>query len=455
MAWSTVRLVIILALILDWHIESIDFVLAFPQALVQTDTFMLPPRVPDDFRILDLPSPEDRFSKVYKLLRNLYGLKDAGRTWYQFLLFGLERRGWKQSDIDSCLFTKGTTILILYVDDAILVSPNKSEIASCIKSLQEEFSLTAEGPLQDYLGIRFDRKPDGTIELTQPQLIQHILSLVGLDPDCADIKVHDTPASTILQRDENGPARLQTWNYQSAIGCLSYLQAMIRPDITYAVQQCARFGNNPCKCHEEAVKRLCRYLHSTKDRGLTFKPDKSKGIECFVDADWAGSWHKDTSNDPLSANSRTGYWITFAGCPIVWNSKMQQLITLSTTEAEYIALSTALHEVISIMNLLNKFCACGFPIDAVNPKVRCKVFEDNAGCIEVATNHKMCPCTKHLSVRLHHFRSYVQAKLITVQHVSTSEQLADLFTKPLPRDQFRYLRDHIMGWSPSSIREGV
>jgi hypothetical protein len=108
---------------------------------------------------------------------------------------------------------------------------------------------------------------------------------------------------------------------------------MIRPDTTMATQQCARFCNEPKREHEEAVKRICRYLMKTKDKGLILKPDKSKGLECYVDAEWAGSWRDRSSNDPLLSHSRTGYVIMYAGCPIVWASKLQPLITLSTTEA--------------------------------------------------------------------------------------------------------------------------
>ena len=74
------------------------------------------------------------------------------------------------------------------------------------------------------------------------------------------------------------------------IGCLSYLQAMVRPDLTFAVQQCSRFCSNPNKSHEEAVKRICRYLLKTRNEGLLFKPDTARGLECHVDTDWAGSW---------------------------------------------------------------------------------------------------------------------------------------------------------------------
>ena len=114
------------------------------------------------------------------------------------------------------------------------------------------------------------------------------------------------------------------------------------------------FCNNPSKPHEEAVKRICRYILATRDKGLVLKPDQTKGLECFVDADWAGSWRPRSSGDPLSAHSRTGFVIMYAGCPILWASKMQMLMGLSTTKAEYIALSSALREVIGITNLLNE-----------------------------------------------------------------------------------------------------
>ena len=181
----------------------------------------------------------------------------------------------------------------------------------------------------------------------------------------------------------------------------------------------------------------------------------TKGLECFVDADWAGNWHEDFSDDPGCANSRTGYLITYAGCPLIWASKMQSLIALSTTEAEYIALSTALREVIHLMHLLDEIKQLGFPVLHRTPRITCKTFEDNKSCLEIATNHKSRPRTKHLSVRLHHFRSYVAAKLIDIQHISTVDQLADIFTKPLGEAPFTYLRDHIMGVPPISSREGV
>ena len=105
---------------------------------------------------------------------------------------------------------------------------------------------------------------------------------------------------------------------------------------------------------------------------------------------------------------------------------MQPLVTLSTTEAEYIALSSALREVIAIMNLITELRSNGFPALHTTLNVVCRVFEDNKSCLEIATNHKSRPHTKHLSIRLHHFRSYVKAKLINIEHISTKDQIADI-----------------------------
>ena len=117
-SWQTIRLIFVLAIVNDWHIQSIDFILAYPQADVKTDIYILPPSVPPNFTISDLPSPSDRFFNVYKLIKILYGLKDAGRTWNLHLREGLLARGWQQSSVDACISTKQGVILILYVDDA-------------------------------------------------------------------------------------------------------------------------------------------------------------------------------------------------------------------------------------------------------------------------------------------------------------------------------------------------
>lgn len=193
---------------------------------------------------------------------------------------------------------------ILYVDDACIISHSKLTMHVEIKSLQLEYDLTDDGELQDYLGIQIERSDDGSITLIQPRMINRVIDIEGLTSD-THVKTHDIPTTHISNSDSTAQPRIQTWNYRLTVGCVSYLQAMVRPDITFYVQQGARFCNNSTKEHEEAVKHICCYILKTKSRGLVLKPDICKGLECYVDAEWAGSWFKLSSHDPLSTRSRT------------------------------------------------------------------------------------------------------------------------------------------------------
>ena len=130
-------------------------------------------------------------------------------------------------------------------------------------------------------------------------------------------------------------ARETKWNYKSIVGKLSYLCRNTRPYIEFAVHQCARFRTNPKQSHEKAIKRICRYLLKTKDKGITIKlsNDLTK-LDCYVDANFMGAYTPSESHDPTLCRSRTGYVIMYANCPVLWASKLQMEIALSTVEAE-------------------------------------------------------------------------------------------------------------------------
>ena len=147
--------------------------------------------------------------------------------------------------------------------------------------------------------------------------------------------------------------------------------------------------------------------------------------------------------DINTARSRSGYLITYAACPLVWASKMQTEIALSTTEAEYISLSTALREVIPLIDLLTELKQKVDPDITNLPDIHCRLFEDNSGAHELVTTPKMRPRTKHINVKYHHFRSYVERKLISIKKVASEHQLADILTKPLAQELFIRLRDAI------------
>jgi hypothetical protein len=226
---------------------------------------------------------------------------------------------------------------------------------------------------------------------------------------------------------------------------LGYLQSSTRPEISMAVHQCARFNANPKLCHEKAVKRIARYLLGTIDKGIKYSPDPNRGLECYVDADFAGGWSSGDHTNPECVLSRTGFVIMYAGCPVTWMSKLQTEIALSTTEAEYIALSQAMREVIPFMNLMGEIDAI-FGIHNPSPKFHCRVFEDNRSCIKVAESPKFTPRTKHIAIKYHHFRRFVSDGTILIEHIDTKEQIADILTKPLEEASFKYLRQRLMGW---------
>ena len=198
------------------------------------------------------------------------------------------------------------------------------------------------------------------------------------------------------------------------------------------------------------MKKIVQYLIGTKRSeteysGLLFRIDKRKSLEVFVDASFAGDWNKAWSHEPSSVLSRTGYVIFYAGCPIIWLSKLQTEISLSTTESEYIALSHSLREAIPMMTFLEEIKRV-LPMDLERPKLHCKVFEDNNSCIELAKCPKLRPRTKHIGLKYHHFRSKIKEGLISVHYIHTDYQIADILTKALLEPKFLTLRKALSGW---------
>jgi hypothetical protein len=165
---------------------------------------------------------------------------------------------------------------------------------------------------------------------------------------------------------------------------------------------------------------------------------KQDTLDSWVDASHAGEWKKQTAADDVdTAKSRTGYVIMFAGCLLIWASKLQTEIALSSTEAEYIPLSTATREIVYLIDFLKVAKERGVPINIKEAVIHCKIFEDNSGTIEMAKLPKMRPRTKHINMKYHHFCQQVQTGLLSIHAVSTENQTADIFTKPLIKTAFK------------------
>ena len=198
--------------------------------------------------------------------------------------------------------------------------------------------------------------------------------------------------------------------------------------------------------HERAIKRLGIYLYHTKCEGIVYNPYITKGLECYVYADFAGGWQQADSHKPDNVLSRTGMVIMYANYPIFWRSTLQTKITLSTADAEYIALSTALRQVIPLMTMIEEIHAV-FPIHISKPDFICKFHEDNQLCIKMDTGIKFSPRTKHIALKYHHFISHVKSGSVVNHYRPTEEQLAYLLTKPFSNESFFTLRYMLGGFN--------
>ena len=276
----------------------------------------------------------------------------------------------------------------------------------------------------------------------------------------------NTPAATTpLGADVDGLPFNEQWEYRSIIGMLMYLSSNTRPDIAYAVHMCARFSHDPRNSHAVGVKRILRYLKRTRDKGLFLKPTQEHRVDCYVDADFAGLFAVEDHQNPISVKSRTGYVIMYRGTPLLWVSKLQTQVALSTMEAEYIALSASMRDLIPIREILKELMTIVFELepryeyhthskafqDAQEGTMKhsipeSTVYEDNQACLKFARMPKLSPRTKHIGVPYHWFRTQVERLQIHIEPVDTLSQLGDQFTKGLPTEKFQADRKVLLGW---------
>ena len=228
---------------------------------------------------------------------------------------------------------------------------------------------------------------------------------------------------------------------------LLYLSSNTRPEIQFSLHSISRYTHAPKKSHGQALKRIIRYLIGTQDKGIEFVPDLNQGLDCWVDALFAGLWGYEDAQDPASVKSHTGFVLTLFGCPILTQSRRQTVVTLSSTAAEYVALSEAMRELLPMRRLLLEISTKLKLPTMAQTLVKSTVFKDNQSCLALANAPKLLPGNKYLALRYHFFRSEIgKDKGVLVKWVPTEEQVADLGTKSLGPAQFKVLRKKLMGW---------
>jgi hypothetical protein len=196
-------------------------------------------------------------------------------------------------------------MLVLYTDDTMMTGPNENEIQSTINDISKLYEITINDQVTDFFCVNIDVTPEGEVHLTQQLLIKSILKDLGLDDDSKGRRTPALSTKNLYTHDESPPMN-ENWSYRMIIGKLNYLEKSTRPDISYAVHQCACFASDPRVEHAKAVKAIGQYLKSTLNKGKIFKPN-NEGIVCYSDADFAGNWRiNDAETNTTTARSRTG-----------------------------------------------------------------------------------------------------------------------------------------------------
>jgi hypothetical protein len=359
-------------------------------------------------------------------------------------------------------------IIFTYVDDCGVCAPSVAAIDAVIDRLRAQgFELSKESDFSEYLGIQFTRdSASHTITMTQPGLIKKIVATCGL----TSCNPNRTPqATTALGSDPHGEPMDETWSYSSVVGMMLYLSTNTRPDIAFAVSQVARFSSNPKRSHATAIKTIVRYLAGSTDQGTIITPTNDLRLRCFVDADFAGLHGQEPDSHPSSTKSRTGYIVSFGGCPLVWKSQLQTETALSTFHAEYVALSAAARTVLHLQRLLTELLdvlkqhgdspifRAHFHEDesgphplmshpSSSPIVQAYFFEDNASAHLLANTQRLSTRSRHLNVKWHWFWEQVRNESMVVEKIGTDFQQADYMTKGLSIESFESNRRANQGW---------
>jgi hypothetical protein len=358
-------------------------------------------------------------NQVCKLIKSLYGLRQASRKWYEKLTSLLIDQGYSQSSSDYSLFIlrhgSEFTALLVYVDDIILAGNSLSEFDRIKKVMDREFRIKDLGQLRYFLGIEVAHSKSG-ISICQRKYCLDLLKDTGL--------IGSKPASTPLDHSiklhqDTSAAYEDIEGYIRLVGKLLYLTTT-RPDIAFATQQLSQFLSAPTILHYESACRVVRYLKGSPGRGLFFSRQSTLQLLGFADADWA--------NCVDTRRSTSGYCFFIGSSLISWRSKKQQTVSRSSSEAEYRSLSFAACELQWILYLLHDL-----QVTCVRPAV---LYCDNQSAIHIASNPVFHERTKHLEIDCHFVRDRVQHGTFKLLPISTKAQLADFFTKALPPKTF-------------------
>jgi hypothetical protein len=355
--------------------------------------------------------------KIVKLLKTLYGLKQASHEWYNALVKVLKEFGFKQApeDVDQCLFVheKYDIELCSHVDDCIISYNDIKGINKLLEVLSERgFEYTESERVTKALGLQIS-EDETSITLSQPSYVETMLK----DYDLQDIPEKKAPPKEWLDKRQPEEKKIDQEKYRSMIGCLGYLAQMTRPDIEQYTYHLATFVSDPGETHLKKLIELMGYLKRFPHRGIRFSIDENQENlwKFYVDSDWAG--------DLATRKSTTGYIIQFMNGPLVTVSKRQKTVSLSSTEAEYVSFTEVIRD-IKWVKKIAEYMKIPFPSPAL-------IRNDNLTAQGIAKGDAKLQRTKHIDTKYHFIREAIELGIVDMIHVPREVNISDMFTHPL------------------------
>jgi hypothetical protein len=419
----TVRAVLAMMITFNWDNEVLDITTAFLHGDMEEEVYT---KCPEGIELVEVGWNLD--TDCTELLKTIYGTKRAARQYWKKFMNYMEENGFQRTHSEPCLLKKrdenGFVTICVYVDDCLLTGDRKA-IDNAINTIEKEFETRRIGALKEYIACSVLESSDGSRKLVQPDMIKKIEKEFGESVALSrEISIPMGPGSTVERPNQDEPriSDAEQKDFRSGVGMLLYLVKHSRPDISNAVRELSKVMDGATEEHVKLLHRVIKFVLDTRDRGVIVRPNILDGVTAFVDSDFAG--------DKKNRKSITGYLIYVFGVPIAWKSKQQGGVTLSSSEAEYYAISEVAMElkfVKMILDFLN-----------IDYGGRMKVKVDNIGAIHLANNASSGTRTKHIDTRLHFVRELTQGKekLIEIEFVRSEENQSDTFTKNTTKEIF-------------------
>lgn len=410
---ETFRVLLTVASSKKMSVKQFDFKTAFLNGTLEEEIYLRQP-----------PGFQEQKNKVLRLNKSLYGLKQAAKVWNDTVHRELLKCGCTQSDYDKCLYSihdgDAELYLIIHVDDLLIACNDNNLVNRVVKQLKSVFELKELGEANHYLGIDISRDQQGVFLISQSSYIDKIVMEAGL----TEAKGSKYPVDPGYYKLTDDKLMSSNDDYRKLIGMLLYLSINTRPDIAAGVSILSQKISKPTQTDMTEVKRLIRYIKSTRNLKLRLGGMTSNSITVFSDANWA--------EDRRDRKSNSGYLISLNGGVISWCCKKQSLVTLSSCEAEYVALCETAKQLTWIRNLVNDI---GIQI---NDPITIKT--DSQSAMALSTSQKASNRSKHIDLRYHYIRDMVQQNKYKLEYVSTEDNVADMLTKPLGSIRIARLR---------------